>query len=476
MNSLWFRITLALVGVTLLSVVALTVVAQINTTAQFTQLVDRQRAIAQSSLIDALGEYYAATGSWDGADAVLDAALPNFPRAGMGPPPGSPADGPGSGARRGRGATSFMLLDTSGAVVARGGAQTLTQTLGAEQLAAALPIEVNAQVVGRLIVTSPESSLLSEAQQLVLNQLRRYGIVAALIVSVVAIAIGALISRALTAPLAQLAGSAQALSNRRWDTRAEVQGAQEIAEVAQAFNHMADSLQQAELNRRNLTADIAHELRTPLTVIQGNLRAMLDEVYPLDRAEIATIYDETRLLSRLVEDLRLLALAEAGQLNLQPKPEVLQDLLTAAAAQFQIAAEGQEVRLDVQMPVDALHVLADADRAAQVLRNLISNALRHTPAGGVITLAASIEGQVARVRVSDTGEGIPDAALPHIFDRFYRADPSRARGGDGRPASGSGLGLAIVQSLVQTMGGQVGAESSVGQGSTLWFTLPLARG
>jgi two-component system, OmpR family, sensor kinase len=474
MNRLWFRITLALVGVTLLSVVALTVVAQINTTTQFTQLVDRQRAIAQSSLIDALGEHYTATGSWAGADALLNAAMPNFPRAGFGPQQGPPADGPGSGVRRGRGATSFLLVDAASKTVARGGAQTLTGTLSAEQLAAALPIEVNAQVVGRLIVTSPESSLLSEAQQVVLSQLRRYGIVAALIVSAVAIAVGVLISRALTAPLAQLAASAQALSNRRWDARAGVQGAQEIAEVAQAFNHMADSLQQAEVNRRNLTADIAHELRTPLTVIQGNLRAMLDEVYPVDRTEIATIYDETRLLSRLVDDLRLLALAEAGQLNLQPKPEVLQDLLTAAGAQFQIAAEGQDVRLDVQIPVDAVRVLADADRAAQVLRNLISNALRHTPAGGAITLAATIEDRFARVRVSDTGEGIPADALPHIFDRFYRADPSRTRGGAGRPASGSGLGLAIVQSLVQTMGGQVGAESNLGKGSTLWFTLPLA--
>ncbi len=466
MNRLWFRLTLALVAITLISVAVVSVLAQVNATAQFGDLFARQRAIAQSALTDALTEHYTANGSWDGAEDVLRAALPNFSRAPGQPGPDGP---PGAGRSRGRGSTSFVLADPSGRVLAATSGRAISLTLSSEQLAASLPISVDDIVVGRLLVSSPESDLLAEAQQIVIGQLRRYAIGAGLIVSVFAIVLGVLTSRALSAPLAQLAASARALSDRRWDVRAKVEGAQEIADAARAFNNMADSLQQAEINRRNMTADIAHELRTPLTVIQGNLRAMLDDVYPLDRAEIATIYDETQLLGRLVEDLRLLALAEAGQLDLKPRDEDAHALLRAAAAQYQIAAEAKGVRLVVEAAGAPLLVRADLDRVGQVLRNLISNALRHTPDGGVITLSLESLGTHARLRVTDTGDGIPAESLQHIWDRFYRGDASRARA-----SGGTGLGLAIVKGLVEAVGGGVGVESRAGQGSTLWFTLPLA--
>lgn len=466
MNRLWFRFTLALVAITLISVAVVSVLAQVNATAQFGDLFARQRVIAQSALIDALADYYAANGSWDGAENLLRAALPTFSRASGQPGPDGP---PGAGRARGRGATSFVLADPSGRVLAATSGRVLSLTLSSEQLGASLPISVDDTVVGRLLVSSPESDLLTEAQQIVIGQLRRYAIGAGLIVSVFAIVLGVLTSRALSAPLAQLAASARALSDRRWDVRAKVEGAQEIADAARAFNNMADSLQQAEINRRNMTADIAHELRTPLTVIQGNLRAMLDDVYPLDRAEIATIYDETQLLGRLVEDLRLLALAEAGQLDLKQRDEDAHARLRAAAAQYQIAADAKGVRLAIEAAGAPLLVRADIDRAGQVLRNLISNALRHTPEGGAITLSVERLGTHARLRVADTGDGIPAESQQHIWDRFYRGDASRARA-----SGGTGLGLAIVKGLVEAMGGTVGVESRAGQGSTLWFTLPLA--
>ena len=256
---------------------------------------------------------------------------------------------------------------------------------------------------------------------------------------------------------------------------------------------MAANLEQAEQLRRNLMADVAHELRTPLTVIQGNLQALLDGVYPLERGEIATIYDETRLLSRLVADLRDLAQAEAGQLKLTMQPVDLSAVLMQTAASFAPVAEAQGTTLVVAAsaapasteaaPADtpsALWVLADPDRLAQVLRNLLSNALRHTPQGGEVRVDVQNDfrglprpRRSVCVSIQDTGPGIPPGDLPHVFDRFW----SRAHGAGGRtPANaGSGLGLAITKYLVEAQGGEIGVESQVGEGTRFWFTLMLPR-
>jgi two-component system OmpR family sensor kinase/two-component system sensor histidine kinase BaeS len=299
-----------------------------------------------------------------------------------------------------------------------------------------------------------------------LDQLRNVLVIAALVAGGVGLALGTLISRALVAPLGALAAAARDFAAHRWDRRVPVSGTTEMAEVAQAFNAMADELQRAETLRRNLMADIAHELRTPLTVMQGNLRAMLDGVYPLEMKEVASLYDETRLLARLVSDVRELALADAGQLPLSNGAVDVLPLLRGAVETFGLAADAQGTMLELQaenMPP----VWADADRLLQVIRNLLANALRHTP-GGQVTLLADLEQGALRVTVRDSGEGIPTEKLAHVFDRFYRADPARER------SSGSvGLGLAIAKAWVEAMGGQIGANSEVGKGSAFWFTLPL---
>ena len=246
-----------------------------------------------------------------------------------------------------------------------------------------------------------------------------------------------------------MAAAARDFADRDWARRAPVTGADEVADVGRAFNTMADSLQQAEMLRRNLMADIAHELRTPLTVMQGNLRALLDGVYPLEAREIATLYDETRLLSRLVDDLRELALAEAGQPSLAIRPVDIGQLLRGAAAQFAAGAEAEQIALTTVVPDALPPARGDADRVAQVLRNLVANALRHTPPGGQVTLTAeAMPAGSVRVWVRDTGAGIAPADLPHVFERFYQADQTRASGG-------AGLGLAIAKAWVAAMGGQV---------------------
>lgn len=281
------------------------------------------------------------------------------------------------------------------------------------------------------------------------------------------VVVGILMSRSLTAPLNHLATAANRFAARDWNERVPVRGAREIVQVATAFNQMADELQQQETLRRNLMADIAHELRTPLTVMQGNLHAMLDEVYPLNHAEIATLYDETRLLTHLVDDLRELALADAGQLPLNLATMLVKSVVEQAASNFAIAADAQNIRVQISPLESLVPVRADPDRVAQVLRNLLANALRHTPEGGTITLGAQPQEKFVRVFVQDTGEGIPAEYISQVFERFYRGDKSRTRA-----TGGTGLGLAIAKAWVEAMGGTIGVSSRVSSGSEFWFTLP----
>jgi signal transduction histidine kinase len=197
-------------------------------------------------------------------------------------------------------------------------------------------------------------------------------------------------------------------------------------------------------------------------VVQGDLQAILDGVYPLEMAQIAGLYDETRLLTRLVDDLHDLALADAGQLRIERQPVDLAALVRAAAAQFAPLAEAKDVRLRADAPAPAL-ALGDPDRLAQILRNLLSNALRHTSAGGEIALRAAGAADVAHVEVSDTGSGIAPEDLPHVFDRFYRGD---------RRARGAGLGLAIARQLARAHGGDLTVASRPGAGPTFTLSVP----
>ena len=289
------------------------------------------------------------------------------------------------------------------------------------------------------------------------------------------ILLGLAVSRNLTAPLQRLATAARAVANRDFSQRVEVQGSAEMAEVGQAFNDMAAALAESDSQRQQMVADVAHELRSPLAILQGNLRAMLDDVYPLEKAEIARLYDETRLLSRLVDDLRDLALADAGKLRLDLRPTDVAAVIESTVGSLAAAATDLDLRVD--LPADLPPAQADPDRLAQVLRNLLTNALRHTPPGGSVTVTTVTSDAQIEVVVADTGEGIAPQDLPHVFDRFWRADRARQRGGsaqDRRWTGSSGLGLSIVQSLVEAQGGQIWVESQPGQGAAFHFTLPLA--
>jgi len=238
--------------------------------------------------------------------------------------------------------------------------------------------------------------------------------------------------------------------------------------LTRSFNRMAEELEAADERRRQLTADVAHELRTPLHVIQGNLEGILDDVYQPTTEHVEATLEETRFLARLVEDLRTLSLAEAGQLPLALEEVDPAELVTDVATTFSGPAQVAGIGLRTEVAEGLPSLTVDPQRLEQVLTNLAGNALRHTSRGGTITLGAQpIDGGV-RLVVRDTGVGIPPEDRPHVFDRFWRGDRSRSHA-DG---AGAGLGLAIARQLVEAHGGRISVESVVGQGSTFTVDLP----
>ncbi|MBI5935934.1 MAG: HAMP domain-containing histidine kinase [Chloroflexi bacterium] len=239
-----------------------------------------------------------------------------------------------------------------------------------------------------------------------------------------------------------------------------------FSDLFKRFNKMVGELERADQQRRNLTADIAHELRTPLHIIQGNLEGVLDGVYQPNAEHINATLDETRLLTRLVTDLQTLSLAESGQLPLHPTPFRVADLLADLTASFSSQAAALGVDLQTSLSHPSHELTADYDRLNQVLSNLLSNALRHTPAGGTVTIQIESIQNGTRITLHDTGSGIPPEDLPFIFDRFWRGDKSRSE------RTHSGLGLAISKQLILAHGGKIDVESELGKGTTFTIELP----
>jgi signal transduction histidine kinase len=269
--------------------------------------------------------------------------------------------------------------------------------------------------------------------------------------------------RRFAAPLGDLIDAAESIEAGNYGVRVRARGPRELRSLATAFNSMSGRLESSERERRRLLADVTHELRTPLTIMQGNLEALLDGVYPADPAHLEPILDETRVLSRLVDDLRTLSLAEAGALTLHREPTDVGQLLTDSVASFRIQADAAGIELATALDGVLPQSELDPVRMREVLSNLLSNALRYTPRGGTVRVGASVADGKLRVSVRDSGPGIAADALPHIFDRFYKSDESR----------GAGLGLAIAKSLVVAHGGEIEATSEPGQGTEMRFTFPV---
>lgn len=302
-------------------------------------------------------------------------------------------------------------------------------------------------------------------------------ILAALASSIVAVLVSLLVSRQVVAPVREMMLASQRISEGHYNERVQVPGdvskdeLDELSQLALRFNRMAASLEQTELMRHQLIADVTHELRTPLTAVKGSMEGLIDGVLPADEGTFQQIISEAERLQRLVNDLQELSRVEAGAYELNIHSYRVSDLLTAAEARLGHQFEEKGVILEIALPNDLPQVLTDEDRIGQVLLNLVGNALQYTPPGGKVKVTAAAQRDEVYIAVSDSGMGVPAEHLPHLFTRFYRVDKSRSRAG-----GGSGIGLTIAKYLVEAHVGSIWAQSEgAGRGSTFTFSLPTAR-
>ncbi len=412
-------------------------------TEQFERDVEEAKAARIEQMIT---KYYAASRGWGGLQPAVEQASDLY------------------GVR-------IVVKDSSGDVIADSRDASDSDKTAAMKEKYSMPLLSSGREVGTvalapniapLEVPEPSVSILASA-------LNRSLLWTGLAAGVAGVLLVSLLSRRVLAPTRALGSTARLLGQGDLSQRVSTQGRDEIADLGRTFNSMAEDLEKAEEQRRSLMADVAHELRTPLSNIQGYLEAVRDGLMQPDNATIDTIHQQVLHLTLLVEDLRLLALADAGALRLTIEPDSLEQALSKSIEAVRPRAEAKSVSLSLDVPTDLPLVHIDRTRIAQVVGNLLENAISHTPEGGHVSVTAEVtDAGTARVTVSDTGNGIPADDLPLVFERFYRVDPSRARA-----TGGAGLGLTIAKQLVEAHGGIIYAESEPGQGSRFTFELPI---
>lgn len=279
-------------------------------------------------------------------------------------------------------------------------------------------------------------------------------------------------SRSVIAPVHAMSLATQRIADGQYDERVQVNGNDELAQLAVYFNQMAENLNEVETMRRRLIGDVSHELRTPLTAIKGSMEGLMDGILPPTDETFQQVHAEAERLNRLVNDLQELSRVEAHAYQLDIRPVDATTLVRTVTKRLSPHAESKRITLDFELPPDLPHVLADEDRAVQVLTNLTGNALQYTPEGGRVTIFAKRSSNKIQFSIRDTGIGIPPEHISHIFDRFYRVDKSRSRQAGG----GSGIGLTIARALIEAHGGRIWVESAgERQGSIFAFTLPIEK-
>jgi signal transduction histidine kinase len=363
----------------------------------------------------------------------------------------------------------IILTDSSGVVVADSQGELLGQQYHPDTPAMGLPPPWEGSSMGTFYI-SPEPSEFFPSPLSLSQTINRFLLWGTLLAIAAALLITFFLSRRISAPVKALTLAAGKLGRGDLAQRVKSKDKGELGELAQAFNAMAENLQRSEQLRSSMIADVAHELRTPLSNLKGYLEAIHDGVIKPEPDALHSLGEEANLLSRLVDDLQELSLAEAGELKLDCRKRDIIKLLkqTVAVRQSQAAAKG--ISLSADLPKKLPLVKIDAHRISQVLLNLIDNAITHTPSGGVVTVAARRLDNCLEISVEDTGEGIPAEDLSNVFERFYRVDKSRARA-----TGGAGLGLAIAKYLVEAHNGKINVQSERGKGSRFTFTVPVSK-
>jgi len=451
MRSLTLKLALAFLAVGLAGVVLVAVIVRRQTLLEFDRFIVDQY---QAEVIARAGDYYIETGEWTGVESILRGRR-----------------GPGGGGPR----RPVILTNTSGQVVAttvdNGYQGNANYDGGKTASAAPLPIEVDGTVVGyvQFLDMDETQDLRESAEAAFLERMSRAILISAAGAGLLALVLGAALASTISRPVRELTDGTKALAAGELGHQVPVRTTDEIGQLAQSFNRMSADLAHSTQLRKQMTADIAHDLRTPLSVILGYSEALQDDKLPGTPEVYGAMYRQAQHLNRLIDDLRTLSLADAGQLTLQRRAVRPSDLLEHAAIAYLPQAEERGIQFSVTADATPA-ILVDPDRLGQVIGNLVGNALRHTPDGGHIALAATLAGPRVVLSVTDNGPGIPHDDLPHIFERFYRGDKARVDDGS------SGLGLAIARSLVEAHGGQIGVENVATGGARFTVALPLPNG
>jgi two-component system, OmpR family, sensor histidine kinase BaeS len=458
-RSITFKLVLAFLVVSATGLALASGITYWLTTRSFRELVFNQ---SQGRFVNEAALYYSVHGTWEG---VFD----YFNLRNTFPQPGFQTNQQPFGAGGGQNQNprfDFLLADVNGTVLIPAGQYHVGEVVPRSKLAGGTAVVVDGTQVGTVLVLGGPPSL-DPLETSYLQRTNQALLYAALGAALVALVLGIFLARTLTHPLRDLTLAIRAMAKGDLKQHVQVKSRDELGELARAFNQMSADLDRLNRSRQQMTADVAHDLRTPLTVIGGYVESLRDGVLKPTPERLNTIHDEVQHLQRLVEDLRILSQADAGELSLNRLPVAPLALLKRMAKSYGHLAARKKVALEVKGEEGLPEVNLDPDRMVQVLGNLIANSLRYTPEKGKITLSVSREGERLVFAVQDNGQGIPAESLPFIFDRFYRADPSRTDGSE------SGLGLAIARSIVEAQGGIISAESEVGNGTTMRVAFPV---
>jgi len=441
-HSLQFRLIVAFTLVILVTVGTVFFFVTRSTGGEIQQYEERGEQIRTARMEHVLSSYYSRRGDWMGIQPFVEQMATLYGRR-------------------------IVLTDSKGIVVADSQGDLVGKSYHPSSPGRALSSQWEQGNMGTLYI-GPLADLPSTES--LAESIKRFLLWGGSLAIAIALVLTFVLSRRILAPIRTLTLTAKRLGQGDFSQRVKSRDKGELGDLARTFDSMADDLERAERLRRNLVADTAHELRTPLSNIQGYLEAIRDGVVKPDVATINSLYEEVTLLSRLIDDLQELALAEAGELKLVRQTEDIAGVINQAVAAMQAQATAKGISLLTDLPSGLPLCNIDSHRISQVLHNLLDNAVAHTAKGGTITVTARQQDNWVEVTVSDTGEGIPAEDLPNIFERFYRVDKSRTRA-----TGGSGLGLTIAKRLIEAHGGKIEVQSELGRGSRFAFTLPVSE-
>ena len=450
--SLRTKIILAFSTVVVAAIAAIVLFSNLDSQNQMRTYINRGGLYGLTDLVSQLETQYANKGSLDGAETIL--ASYRFR--------GNRRNGQG-------GNPSLTLVDGNRTVLWSSAGREEGAALDNEDLEEALKLNnADGEAIGYLVVENQAEFQADEISPFI-TRMREVVLYAGLLAAFAAIILAIFISNRLLRPVKALTAASNALSTGNFDTRVDVSGNDELAVLGKTFNRMAERLQLAEERKTTLTADVAHELRTPIAVQKAQLEAMIDGVLPVTPENLETAVKQTDMLSRLVDDLRLLAMADAGEIRFEYRETSIPGLIDQVVAQFQARLSNDRTSINLDIAVEKLpKVITDPDRVMQILNNLISNALRYGQKAGTIHIQTGVEKDRVFISVRDEGGGIPDSALPHLFERFYRHEKARSR-----ETGGTGLGLAISKKLAVLLGGDLRGENDPRGGAIFTLELPI---